>query len=152
MVELNVYNHPITPLSYITPPQRGVFYLWYNIFIVMKYIITEGQHKKVMTKMLKILNIEYDLVYRNDNRVDKIWGTVYLYKDDIPFWYQNGFEFYYDYDMRDRSLTYSSHRPSIETIGYFDALPPEFVVNFFSDELKSYLEDYISKGRSKFPI
>ncbi len=38
--------------------------------------------------------------------------------------------------------------PKIENVNVFRSLPSEFVVNYFSDKMKDYLENFIKKGHS----
>ena len=112
----------------------------------MKILITENQSESIMEKLMKKLKIQKDLLYWQDNGRDIIEGTVYLYKDEMILGNRNGYEFVYKYDWMSKSLTYKYHAPLIEKTNVFSALPPEFVINYFSDKMKTYLENQIEKG------
>lgn len=114
----------------------------------MKIIIGESQSNDIIEKLLKKLNVEFNLIYWNDNGFDSITGTVYLYKDGNIFGYKHGYEFFYKYDRIGKYLTYDGHFPKIENLDFFGAIPPDMVINFFSDKMKTYLENFISKGYS----
>lgn len=122
---------------------------WVVYLYNMKYIITEGQSSELFLKLLKTYNIKYDIMYWNDNGLNSITGTVYLYKDGKPFGSERGYEFFYKYDSRFGSLEYEGHYPKLENNSeLFVYVPSDMTVGFFSDKVKEYLRNYIDKGYS----
>ena len=118
----------------------------------MKILITENQSETVMSKLMEKFKITKTLLYWQDNGKDSITGTVYLYKNDEVLGYRHGYEFYYYYDWTSKSLKYQGHGPSIENVDVFRSLPSEFVVKYFSDKMKTYLENKIKKGYTNIRV
>jgi hypothetical protein len=114
----------------------------------MKYVITENQSSEVFLKLIKKLNMKFDIVYWSDNGRDRITGTVYLYKDGEILGYRHGYEFFFKYDSRFNSLTPDEHFPNIENVDVFKFMPPKMVIGFFTDKVETYLKNYIDKGYS----
>ena len=115
----------------------------------MRYIITESQSDDLFSNLLKKKNIKYDIVYLNDNGYDSITATVYLYKDGEVFGYRHGHEFFFKYDSRFNRLTPDGHFPKLENIKeLFAFMPPEIVIGFFTDKVKTYLKNFIDNGYS----
>ena len=118
----------------------------------MKILITENQYEAVVSKLMEKYKITKTLLYWQDNGKDSITGTVYLYKNDEVLGYRYGYEFYYYYDWISKSLTYKAHGPNIENVDVFRFLPSEVVVNYFSDKMKTYLENQIKKGYTNIRV
>jgi hypothetical protein len=118
----------------------------------MKIIITESQFNDSMSNLLKKLNITVDIIYLNDNGRDSITATVYLYKNYEILGSRHGHEFFYKYDGRFNELISDGHFPDIERIDVFKFMPPEMVVNFFSDKVENYLKKFIDNGYSSLPV
>lgn len=114
----------------------------------MKILITESQSENIMSKLLEKLKIKTDLLYWGDDGRNSLSGTVYLYKDGKILGNRSGYEFFFKYDKGLKSLIYNGHFPKIENVNVFRSLPSEFVVNYFSDKMKDYLENFIKKGHS----
>jgi hypothetical protein len=105
----------------------------------MKIIITENRFNNVLDDLIKKRGIEVVYLYFNHN-MDKLKGTVYLYKDGEILGYKHGYDFSYKFDQRFGSLTYLSHFPNIENVNIFKFLPAENVVKYFSDNLVSHIK------------
>jgi len=103
----------------------------------MKYIITESKYNDFLDKIIKNEKIEVDYQYFNDTGYDSLTGTVRLYKNGEIFGYRNGYDFFYNFDKRFKTLTYDGSYPHIETLGIFQYLPPEQTIKYFSDNLVS---------------
>ena len=114
----------------------------------MKYVITENQSSEVFLKLIKKLNIKFDIVYWSDNGRDRITGTVYLYKDGEILGYKHGYEFFFKYDSRFNRLTFDEHFPKIEYVDVFKFMPSEPVIKFFSDKAEAHLKKFIDSGYS----
>ena len=115
----------------------------------MKYIITESQSDDLFLKLLEKNNIEYDIVYLNDNGYDSITATVYLYKDGEVLGYKHGYEFFFKYDSRFNSLKPDGHYPDLENNKeLFVFLPSEIVIKFFTGKVETYLKKFIDDGYS----
>jgi hypothetical protein len=87
-------------------------------------------------------------MYLHDNGYDSITATVYLYKDGEVFGYRHGYEFFFNYDSRFNRLTPNGHYPKIENRKIFIMIPSEMIINFFTDEVKTYLKKFIDNGYS----
>ena len=114
----------------------------------MKYVITENQSSKVFLKLIKKFNIKFNISYWNDDGYDSITGTVFLYRDGRIFGHRHGYEFFFKYDSRFNRLTYYGHYPKLENLDIFEFLPSKMVLNFFSDNVETYLKNYIDEGYS----
>jgi hypothetical protein len=112
----------------------------------MKLLITENQSEGVMSRILKKFNIEVVLLYWQDDGMNLITGTVYLYKNNEVLGNNHGYGFEYYYDWTSKSLKFVSNNQKIEKVDVFASLPPEFVIKYFSDKMKTYLENQINKG------
>jgi len=128
------------------PPLLFGLYLWY-----MKIIITENQSFGFISKLIDNYNIKPDIIYLYDNGLNSITATVYLYKDGEVLGYNRGYEFVYRYDSRFGSLDFMTHYPKLESIDIFRFLPPELVVQYFSEKVKTYLKKFIDSGYSTLP-
>jgi hypothetical protein len=112
----------------------------------MKLLITENQSETAMLRLLKRFNIEPVFLYWQDDGMNSITGTVYLYKNDEILGYRLGYGFEYYYDWTSNSLKFVSNNQRIEKVDVFASLPPDFVIKYFSDKMKTYLENQINKG------
>ena len=116
----------------------------------MRYIITESQSDYLFSNLLKRHNITYDILYLSDNGYDSITATVYLYKDGKKLGYNLGYEFFFKYDSRFNRLTPDGHFPKLENIKeLFAFMPPEMVIGFFTDKVKTYLKNHIDNGYTR---
>lgn len=115
----------------------------------MKFIISESQSDNLVEKLLKKKNIKYDINYKGnswDNYGNKtVEGTVWLYQDGKIFGYQFGYDFFFKVGFR-KKLLYEGRYPYIEKLDFFEFMPSEIVIGFFSDKVKSYLEKGIEEG------
>ena len=114
-------------------------FLFHEYLSYMKIILTESQFNNSLTKLLKSQGIKVSYQYLNHNMY-KLTGTVYLYKNGEILGYRHGYDFSYDFDQRFGRLTYLSHFPNIENLDMFRYLPPEDVVEYFSDNLVSHIK------------
>ena len=102
----------------------------------MKYIITESKYNDFLDRIIKKEKIEVDYLYLSHNFYN-LTGTVYLYKNGEILGYGPGYDFFYKFDKRFKTLTYDGHYPLIETLDIFQYLPPEQTIKYFSDNLVS---------------
>ena len=114
----------------------------------MDYKISQDQAYKLMNTILDKQNIKIDIMYRYDNGIDKITGTIYLYKKGEIFGYKHGYEFYFKYDSRFNKLTPNDFYPNIHKLGIFKLIPEDIVIQYFTEKVKDYLVGYIDKGYS----
>ena len=101
-----------------------------------------------MNTILDKQNIKIDILYWNDNGIDKITGTIYLYKNGEIFGYKHGYEFFFKYDSRFNKLTPNDFYPNIHKLGIFKLIPEDIVIQYFTEKVKDYLVGYIDKGYS----
>lgn len=82
---------------------------------------------------------------RDNNGNLFVYATVYLYQDGNILGYEKGYEIIFEVGFR-KQLTYAGRWPNIENVEFFKAFPPEVVIGFFADKVKSYLEKGIEDG------
>ena len=115
----------------------------------MKYIINESQLDNSIDKLLKRMNIKYDINYKQnaqDNYGNKfVEATVWLYQDGKIFGYHFGYDFFFKVGFR-KKLEYEGRYPYIEKLDFFHVFPKELIINFFSEKVKTYLEKGIEGG------
>jgi len=114
----------------------------------MRYIITENQSNQFLLDFFKKRNIKYSILYLSDNGYDSITATVYLYKNGEVFGYNQGYKFFFKYDSRFNRLTPEGHYPKIENNKILTMIPSEMIIDFFTDEVKTYLKKFIDNGYS----
>lgn len=114
----------------------------------MKFIITEEQSNGLMEKLLKRKNITYDILYKmnsfDGNHNQYVHGTVYLYQDNKVFGYRHGYDFTFKVGFI-KKLEYNGSYPNIEMFDFFKFIPSEYVISFFSEKVKKYLEKGIEE-------
>jgi hypothetical protein len=109
--------------------------------------MTPEQAKLMMDDILKRKNIKVDIMYLNDNGIDSITGTVYLYKDGQILGYKHGYQFFFHYDYRFNKLT-SKGTSLNQKLDFFKMLPDELVEQYFTDRVQNYLAGFIDSGYS----
>jgi hypothetical protein len=105
----------------------------------MKIILTENRFNDVLTNLIKKRGIRVEYMYFSHN-MNRLTGTVYLYKNGEILGYRHGYDFSYKFDQRFGSLTYLSHFPNIEKLDMFRYLPEDNVIKYFSDNLVSHIK------------
>ena len=109
----------------------------------MRYIINESQLDNSIDKLLKRMNIKYDINYKQnarDNYGNKfVEATVWLYQDGEIFGYRFGYDFFFKVGFG-KKLEYEGRYPYIENLDFFKAFPPEIIIDFFAQKVKKYLE------------
>ena len=118
------------------------------VFICMIYKISEDQVERVMKSLLDMMGIKVGIQYWNDNGIDSISGTVYLYKDNKVVGYSQGYEFFFKYDKRFNKLTSNGNYPKLQGLDFFKMLPEEVVTLYFTDKVQEYLAGFIDRGSS----
>ena len=114
----------------------------------MIYKISEDQVERVMKSLLDMMGIKVGIQYWNDNGIDSISGTVYLYKDNKVVGYSQGYEFFFKYDKRFNKLTSNGNYPKLQGLDFFKMLPEEVVTLYFTDKVQEYLAGFIDRGSS----
>ena len=119
----------------------------------MIYKISEDQVERVMKSLLDMMGIKVGIQYWNDNGIDSISGTVYLYKDNkvvgySVVGYSQGYEFFFKYDKRFNKLTSNGNYPKLQGLDFFKMLPEEVVTLYFTDKVQEYLAGFIDRGSS----
>ena len=95
-----------------------------------------------------MMGIKVGIQYWNDNGIDSISGTVYLYKDNKVVGYSQGYEFFFKYDKRFNKLTSNGNYPKLQGLDFFKMLPEEVVTLYFTDKVQEYLAGFIDRGSS----
>ena len=123
----------------------------------MKVIISESRFNSVFSEWLKKEKINLHILYygsdlsNQDGLVEK--GLVKFSQGDTPrnverIGFSNGYIFVYK--KKDNELTFIKMSPGITTLGgMFKVFPPEMVEEYFSEQVKAYMYEYLNSNNSK---
>jgi len=123
----------------------------------MKVILNESRFNTIFSEWLENEKINTHITYygsdlsNQDGLVEK--GLVRFSQGDNPrnierIGFSNGYIFVYK--KKDKELTFIRMSPGITTLGgMFKVFPPEMVEEYFSEQVKGYMYEYLDSNNSK---
>ena len=123
----------------------------------MKIILNESKFNTIFSEWLKKEKINLHILYygsdlsQQDGLVEK--GLVKFSQGDTPrnierIGFSNGHIFVYK--KKDNELTFIRMSPGVTSLGgMFKIFPPEMVEEYFSEQVKEYMYEYLNSNNSK---
>lgn len=123
----------------------------------MKVILNESKFNTIFSDWLKKEKINLHILYygsdlsQQDGLVEK--GLVKFSQGDTPrnierIGFSNGHIFVYK--KKDNELTFIRMSPGVTSLGgMFKIFPPEMVEEYFSEQVKEYMYEYLNSNNSK---
>jgi hypothetical protein len=123
----------------------------------MKVILNESKFNTIFSEWLEKEKINLHILYygsdlsQQDGLVEK--GLVKFSQGDTPrnierIGFSNGHIFVYK--KKDNELTFIKMSPGVTSLGgMFKIFPPEMVEEYFSEQVKEYMYEYLNSNNSK---
>ena len=114
-----------------------------DLINMINVVINENKFNSIFSNYLKKLNIKTRIVYlgSRENVSGEVFvkSDIYLTRNDNPIGSFLGYGFSFKVG-EDNQLILDEHLGNIERVKLFKGFPPELIIEFFVDKIRSYIQ------------